>query len=122
MAVPQRPEHTFGLQIDAQSKVALQSQIRQQLIEGIFAGRFQPDRRLPSSRRLSEALGVARNTVLLACQTRIIRGCARALISCDITMVFGPGMRKRLSVAEPRPGSRSWPGMVASWWRCCRMA
>jgi GntR family transcriptional regulator / MocR family aminotransferase len=96
MAVPQRPEHAFGLQIDSQSKVALQSQIRQQLIEGIFAGRFQRGRRLPSSRRLSEALGVARNTVLLAYQTRTIRGCVRARIFCGITLVSGHGMRRHL--------------------------
>jgi GntR family transcriptional regulator/MocR family aminotransferase len=72
--VPQRPDNAFGLQIDPDSKIALQSQIRQQLIEGIFAGRFQPGQRLPSSRRLSKALGVARNTVLLAYQQLIDEG------------------------------------------------
>ncbi len=70
----QRPDIAVHLQIDHQSKIALQSQIRQQLIEGIFAGRFQPGQRLPSSRRLSDALGVARNTVLLAYQQLIDDG------------------------------------------------
>jgi GntR family transcriptional regulator/MocR family aminotransferase len=72
--VPQRPDIAFGLRIDLASKIALQSQIRQQLIEGIFAGRFQAGERLPSSRRLSRALGVARNTVLLAYQQLIDEG------------------------------------------------
>jgi len=48
--------------------------VRQQLIEGIFSGHFQPGQRLPSSRSLARSLGVARNTVLLAYQQLIDEG------------------------------------------------
>lgn len=72
--MPIRSEIPEGLQVDAESNVGLQRQIRQQLIEGIFSGRFQPGQRLPSSRRLARRLGVARNTVLLAYQELIAEG------------------------------------------------
>ena len=52
--------------LDPDSGLSLQSQIRQKLVDGIMSGAFPPDTRLPSSRRLSEQLGVARNTVVLA--------------------------------------------------------
>jgi GntR family transcriptional regulator/MocR family aminotransferase len=101
--VPQRAGHAFGLLIDPQSKVALQSQIRQQLIEGIFAGRFQPGQRLPSSRRLSEALGVARNTVLLAYQQLIDAGhvISRTRSGLFLNETLGKGHGSVTGVRDP---------------------
>jgi GntR family transcriptional regulator/MocR family aminotransferase len=52
--------------LDPDSGLALQSQIRQKLVDGILSGAFPPGGRLPSSRKLAEQLGVARNTVVLA--------------------------------------------------------
>jgi len=52
--------------IDTDSKLNLQGQIRQKLVEGILNGTFPAGTRLPSSRKLAEQLGVARNTVVLA--------------------------------------------------------
>jgi GntR family transcriptional regulator/MocR family aminotransferase len=72
--VPVRTQIFDRLQVDPDSPVGLQSQIRQQLIAGIFAGRFPPGRRLPSSRQLARELGVARNTALLAYQELIAEG------------------------------------------------
>ena len=52
--------------LDPDSKLNLQSQIRQKLVEGILNGSFPASTKLPSSRKLAEQLGVARNTVVLA--------------------------------------------------------
>jgi len=62
------------LRIDANADLNLQRQIRQQLIDAIVGGAFAPGRRLPSSRQLARQLGVARNTVVLACQHLIAEG------------------------------------------------
>src|SRR5690348_3397109 len=50
------------------SKTSLQDQIRQMLVAAILDGQLPPEVALPSSRELSEQLGVARNTVVLAYQ------------------------------------------------------
>jgi GntR family transcriptional regulator/MocR family aminotransferase len=84
-----------GLRVDPDSPIGLQSQIRQQLIAGIFAGRFQPGQRLPSSRQLARALGVARNTALLAYQELIAEGHivarARSGLYLNETLAKGAG-------------------------------
>ena len=46
--MPRRLNIACGRQLDVSSKIALQVQIRQQLIGGIFAGRFQPGQRPPA--------------------------------------------------------------------------
>ncbi|RMD62140.1 MAG: PLP-dependent aminotransferase family protein, partial [Alphaproteobacteria bacterium] len=48
--------------------VGLQAQLRQHLVDAILDGRLAADSPLPSSRRLAQALGVSRNTVVLAYQ------------------------------------------------------
>lgn len=57
------------IHIDASLDESLQSQIRSKLVEGILVGSFALGSRLPSSRKLAEQLGVARNTVVLVYQT-----------------------------------------------------
>src|SRR5690606_33499628 len=56
------------LYLDPSSPLNLQAQIRQKLVDAILQGVFPPGTRLPSSRKLAEQLGVARNTVVLACE------------------------------------------------------
>ncbi len=60
--------------LDPDSDLNLQSQIRQKMVEAILLGNFPPERRLPSSRKMAEQLGVARNTVVLAYQQLIDEG------------------------------------------------
>ncbi len=60
--------------LDPGSKLNLQNQIRQKLVEGILNGAFPPGQKLPSSRRLSQQINVARNTVVLAYQQLIAEG------------------------------------------------
>lgn len=49
-------------------EVGLQVQLRRHLVDAILDGRLPPDGPLPSCRRLAHALGVSRNTVVLAYQ------------------------------------------------------
>lgn len=90
-----------GLSVSPDSGIGLQSQIRQQLVEGIFAGRIRPGQRLPSSRQLARQLKVARNTVLLAYQELIAEG--------HIVSRARSGLYLNASLAK-RPGSLVGPG------------
>lgn len=60
--------------LDPDSGLSLQAQIRQKLVEAITLGTFPADRRLPSSRKLAEQLGVARNTVVLVYEQLVEEG------------------------------------------------
>jgi GntR family transcriptional regulator/MocR family aminotransferase len=60
--------------IDPDKPVSLQNQIRQKLVDGIINGVFPPGMKLPSSRKLSGQLEVARNTVVAAYQLLIADG------------------------------------------------
>ncbi len=59
-------ELLFPVQHDGE--VGLQAQLRRHLVDAILDGRLRPDNPLPSCRRLAHALGVSRNTVVLAYQ------------------------------------------------------
>jgi GntR family transcriptional regulator/MocR family aminotransferase len=60
--------------LDPDSELNLQAQIRQKLVDAIVLGTFPEGERLPSSRKLADQLGVARNTVVLAYQQLIDEG------------------------------------------------
>ena len=60
--------------IDPEKPVNLQNQIRQKLVDGIINGAFPPGMKLPSSRKLSKQLRVARNTVVAAYQQLVAEG------------------------------------------------
>lgn len=60
--------------LDPSSSLNLQEQIRQKLVDGILSGALPPGRKLPSSRKLSKQLDVARNTVVIAYQQLIAEG------------------------------------------------
>jgi GntR family transcriptional regulator/MocR family aminotransferase len=60
--------------IDPDNPMNLQNQIRQKLVDGIINGAFPPGMKLPSSRKLSRQLDVARNTVVAAYQQLVADG------------------------------------------------
>jgi GntR family transcriptional regulator/MocR family aminotransferase len=60
--------------LDPDSELNLQAQIRQKLVEAITLGTFPVEKRLPSSRKLADQLGVARNTVVLVYEQLIDEG------------------------------------------------
>ncbi|MDG1530173.1 MAG: PLP-dependent aminotransferase family protein [Paracoccaceae bacterium] len=59
-------EEVFFLKPDFEG--TLQTEIRQMVASGILSGRFRPDEKLPSSRKLAQHLGISRLTVTLAYQ------------------------------------------------------
>lgn len=62
------------LYLDPDSKLNLQNQLRQKLVDGILSGAFPPGSKLPSSRGLAAQLNVARNTVVLVYQQLVAEG------------------------------------------------
>lgn len=56
----------FTIVLDKTSTLGLQDQLRQRIVEAIYAGTLRPGRKVPSSRTLATNLGVSRNTVVLA--------------------------------------------------------
>lgn len=61
-------------QIDPLSEMSLQAQLRTRIVEAINASVLTPGRKLPSSRRLADELGISRNTVTLAYQQLAAEG------------------------------------------------
>ncbi len=55
-----------AIRLDPARSGTLQERLRQAVSEAILSGRFRPAERMPSSRALAQALGVARITVSLA--------------------------------------------------------
>ena len=66
--------HDALIYLDPGCKLSLQTQIRQRFVDAILKGAFPPGSRLPSSRKLAEQLGIARNTVVLAYEQLIEEG------------------------------------------------
>lgn len=62
------------IEIDRSSSAPLYRQVRRAIEHAIATGIFPVDRRLPSSRELSEELGISRNVVNLAYQELIAEG------------------------------------------------
>src|SRR5690606_41133449 len=56
------------------SNLSLQSRIRKMLVSAILSGHLPPGAPAPSSRQLSESLGIARNTVVFAYQQLVAEG------------------------------------------------
>ena len=63
-----------ALSLDRRRPASLQHQLSDELRQGVIAGRVHPGTRLPATRRLAEALGVSRNTVLGAFAQLVAEG------------------------------------------------
>ncbi len=122
------PPHLV-LRVDLGADLGLQRQIRQQLIDAIMGGAFAPGRRLPSSRQLARQLGVARNTVVLACEQLIAEGhlTARERSGLYVNDEIVKGLALAQRVVNPSSDDASgldWsarikaPAAVAAGWRC----
>lgn len=62
------------LKVSRSAKGGLQAQLVASLVDAILTGKIPPSTTLPSSRTLSEALGLSRNTVVLAYQQLVDEG------------------------------------------------
>lgn len=60
--------------LDRDGPQSLQTQLRQRVIDAIVSGSLEPGVRMPSTRRLSMDLGIARNTVSLVYQQLVADG------------------------------------------------
>jgi len=56
----------YLIKLEAKSRISLQLQLRKQIAQAIMRGNFSINKPLPSSRKLSKELNIARNTVVLA--------------------------------------------------------
>ena len=56
----------YLIKLEPKSHISLQLQLRKQIAQAIMRGNFPSNKPLPSSRKLSKELNVARNTVVLA--------------------------------------------------------
>lgn len=64
----------FIIVLDRTASLGLQDQLRQRIVDAIYAGVLRPGRKLPSSRTLARRLDVSRNTVVLAYGDLIAEG------------------------------------------------
>ncbi|HLF30569.1 MAG TPA: PLP-dependent aminotransferase family protein [Xanthomonadales bacterium] len=65
---------TSLIYLDPDSRLSLQTQLRQKVVGAILKGAYPRGSRLPSSRKLAEQLGIARNTVVLAYEQLVEEG------------------------------------------------
>jgi GntR family transcriptional regulator/MocR family aminotransferase len=101
-----------SISLDPDSPLGLQHQIRQKLFEAMVAGTLPPGSRLPSSRKLADQLGVARNTVFLAYQQLIAEGHIESRERSGL-YVSGDGLGapvglERVSEARVEPQAIDW--------------
>ncbi|HEX4368084.1 MAG TPA: aminotransferase class I/II-fold pyridoxal phosphate-dependent enzyme [Rhodopila sp.] len=103
----------ISLLLDRARADTLTTQLTGQLRDAIRVGRIAPGMRLPSSRRLSEQLGIGRNTVVRAYET--------LEIECYVESRPASGMFATLPPADPgpvprfdKPGNRPVPLLPVS--------
>ena len=110
-------KHTQSLaplfRIDKQSQMSMQEQIRRRVVEAIYADVFPPGTRLPSSRRLSDELGISRNTVFLAYQQLVAEGHLEARERSGLYVPEAAASRRLVSPApSDRPADTRLPAAL----------
>ena len=115
MTSPLQTAATLELGIDRNEAEAFQSQIARQVRELVLSGRLKPGAKLPSSRALSDQLGVARATVVEAyeqllgegyLETRLGSGTTVAAELPETLLASGTG---KAPAATPQPRSKREP-------------
>lgn len=118
---PERFEYE-AITVQQSSTVPLFRQLEEQLRHAIWNGQIRPDERLPSTRRLAESLGVARNTVIAAYEQLSVEGFILSEVGSGARVAanFPPQQYSwQHSVIEPAKGpskkvtiSNHWLGKV----------
>lgn len=102
------------VRLDRDTRVPLQQQIAEQIRDGIVSGRLDRGGRLPSTRSLSEDLGVSRSTVVAAFEQLYAEGYleVRGRASTRVALALPESMtragaqgRTRVRRSRPRPWS-----------------
>ena len=97
--------------------ISLQAQIREMLVDAILRGQLSGGEPLPSSRKMSENLGVSRNTVVLAYQDLVDDGYLLArersgyYVNGEIARLASPGVADRSDQTEDTTGP-DWTGRL----------
>ncbi len=123
---PLQATATLELGIDRSDSEPFQSQIARQLRELVLSGRLKPSTKLPSSRALSEQLGVARATVVDAyeqllgegyLETRMGSGTAVAAELPETLLALGKGKSPTPSMAarQKREPARPFRAGLVDW-------
>ncbi len=94
----------ISLLLDRARPETLTAQLVGQMRDAIRVGRITPGARLPSSRRLSEQLGIGRNTVVRAYET--------LLMECYVESRPASGIFASLPPLDLRPSPVPAPGLV----------
>lgn len=97
--------------LDRANGLSLQEQIRRRIIEAIDADVFRPGRKLPSSRKLADELGISRNTVSLAYQQLTAEGHLEARERSGIYVARDAA---RLRGGEARIAGRDFSGEAST--------
>ena len=100
--------------VQHKSAVGLQTQLRRHLVDAILDGRLSADEPLPSCRRMAQALGVSRNTVVLAYQALTDEGflLSRERVGYFVNVdLVEPPDRSDLQAIEIQPEVKS-----VNWW------
>jgi len=114
MPMPMRSDRVMWsplFELDPDSGISLQQQIRETLVGAILDGQIPIETPLPSSRELARQLGVARNTVMLAYQHLVDEG---YLLARERSGFFvNPEMhQRRLLPGEPDAGAAAAEGCI----------
>ena len=120
---PLQTTATLDLGIDWGDAEPFQSQIARQVRQLVLSGRLKPGAKLPSSRALSEQLGVARATVVDAYEQLLGEGYLETRLGSGTTVAaelpetgdalwragveFGPDRRRLIPSAAARPSVRT---------------
>lgn len=109
MRTPEAEPELGRLAIDPDSPLPLYRQVRAVLEDQLARGVYTANRPLPSTRYLSQALGVSRNTIALAYQELISSGLVESRPRSGlypVTLPYGPGPQ-RISTA-PTGSAVDW--------------
>ena len=104
-------------------EVGLQAQLRRHLVDAILDGRLTSDSPLPSCRRLAHALGVSRNTVVLAYQALADEGFLVSrervgyFVNAEMQDGAGPSQDARVRDSSERLPDTRAEGWNAPGWR-----
>ncbi|WP_339114180.1 PLP-dependent aminotransferase family protein [Thioclava sp. GXIMD2076] len=99
---------SLGIILDRAGPDPLQRQLRQGIIAGIEQGRMRPGQKMPGSRSLAQALGIARNTVTLVYDELVARG---YLDNHPRRGAF-VAARSQPVAQSPAQGAIHWPGRL----------
>ncbi|WP_420336445.1 PLP-dependent aminotransferase family protein [Roseibium sp.] len=80
----------------------LQQQIQGVIVEAVFAGRFAPGEKMPSTRKLAEHLGVARITVTLAYEELVANGYLESKGRSGFFIAQDAPVQQRFKTKEPK--------------------